>query len=194
MTSPADLSSPTNAERAARYERVAADFDHLLRAVPDDRWDAASPCEGWTARDVVSHVIDTQRDLMERMGFDTPDLTGLEPIAAWDRIRAAMSAAMADPGKVGHEYDGWFGPTTFGRTVDDFYSFDLVIHRWDVARAAGLGEHQRIDDDLIDWLRSRADGFGDALRMPGICADAVPVPDEASAQDRLLAWLGRDPR
>lgn len=191
MTSPTDLSTPTATER---YERVAADFDRLVRAVPDDRWDAASPCEGWTARDVLAHVAGTEHDLLTRMGFDAPDLADASPVAAWDLVRTAMSAAMAEPAKVGHAYDGWFGPTTFGRTVDDFYSFDLVIHRWDIARATGLTAHERIDDDLLGWLRARADGFGDALRMPGICGDAVPAPDESSPQDRLLAWLGRDPR
>lgn len=192
--SPSPTSEPSAAAEAARFERVAADIDQLVRAVPADRWDAPSPCEGWSAREVLAHIAETERDLLVRMGFDAPDLDGLEPIAAWERTRPAMSAAMADPAKEGHAYEGFFGPTTFGRTVDQFYSFDLVIHRWDIARATGLGDHERIDDDLLAWLRSSAEGFGDALRMPGICGPAVSIDEDASPQQQLLAWLGRDPR
>lgn len=190
MTSTPD---PTDEPRA-RFERVADDFDRLVRLVPDERWTATSPCEGWRAVDVLTHVVDTQRDLLGRMGFDVPDVDGLTAVSAWQRTRAAMSAAMADPARVDHAYDGYFGPTTFGRTVDDFYSFDLVVHRWDLARATGMPDHETIAPDQIEWLRTRADGFGDALRMPGICGPEVTVPDDATPQEQLLAWLGRDPR
>ncbi|MCB1002111.1 MAG: maleylpyruvate isomerase family mycothiol-dependent enzyme [Acidimicrobiales bacterium] len=193
MAASADPTVPSADERRARFERVADDFDRLVQLVPDERWDAASPCEGWRAVDVLTHVVDTECDLLGRMGFEQPDVEGLTPVAAWQRTRAAMSAAMADPIRNDHAYDGYFGPTTFGRTVDDFYSFDLVVHRWDIARATGLRDHEAIAADLIDWLRTGADGFGDALRMPGICGPEVTLAEGASPQDRLLAWLGRDP-
>ncbi|MFB6980597.1 maleylpyruvate isomerase N-terminal domain-containing protein [Streptomyces scopuliridis] len=35
-----------------------------IRATPATRWDAASPCEGWTARDVVAHVINGHRGIL----------------------------------------------------------------------------------------------------------------------------------
>ena len=37
-------------ESIERYERTAAGFDQRVSAVPADKWDAPSPCEGWTAR------------------------------------------------------------------------------------------------------------------------------------------------
>src|SRR5690606_40505201 len=36
------------ADIAERYDRLAADFAATIAAVPDDRWGAPSPCEGWT--------------------------------------------------------------------------------------------------------------------------------------------------
>ena len=42
-------------------------------------------------------------------------------------------------------------------------------------------------------LHATADGWGDALYSEGVCGAAVPVADGASATDRLLARLGRDP-
>ena len=47
-------------EISQRYARLADAFAAKIAAVPDDRWACPSPCEGWTARDVVRHVIDSQ--------------------------------------------------------------------------------------------------------------------------------------
>lgn len=69
-----------------------------------------------------------------------------------------------------------------------------MVHRWDVAHAVGLAGHERIDDDELARLRAGAEGFGDAMRMPGIFGPEVPAPVDASAQERFLAWIGRDPR
>ena len=44
---------------AERYRANTAEFSKRVEAVPDDRWENQSPCADWTARDVVSHMIDT---------------------------------------------------------------------------------------------------------------------------------------
>jgi uncharacterized protein (TIGR03086 family) len=183
------LSDPAN-----RFDHHAQRFDDLIRAVPSERWNAATPCAGWTVTDVVSHVVETQRDLLGRMGFDQPVIDGLDPLHAWPVIRTAMTAALHDPEHSSHRYEGFFGPTTFAATVDQFYTFDLAIHRWDIARAAGMPEHETIEPDEIDRIRRDAAGFGDAMRMPGVIGPEVTAPTDASDQERLLAWLGRDPR
>ncbi|WP_107706092.1 maleylpyruvate isomerase family mycothiol-dependent enzyme [Nocardioides allogilvus] len=36
----------------------------------DQQWDAPTPCDGWTVRDVVAHAIDSERDFLTRQGFD----------------------------------------------------------------------------------------------------------------------------
>ena len=41
--------------------------------------------------------------------------------------------------------------------------------------------------------REFVESLGDNLRMGGVCGPAVPVPADASEQDRLLANLGRHP-
>ncbi|MFN8023434.1 MAG: TIGR03086 family metal-binding protein [Acidimicrobiales bacterium] len=179
---------------ADRYRLVSSQFDRLLADVPADRWDAPSPCDGWSARQVVQHVVDTEAELLGRMGFDAPAVDGVDPLEAWPLVRAAVSAALADPARAGYEYDGYFGRTTFERTVDDFYSFDLVVHRWDVAHATGLSQHEQIDDDELGRLCAGAEHFGDAMRMPGVFGPEVPAPADATPQERFLAWIGRDPR
>lgn len=101
----------------------------LMDAVSPEAWSNPSPCEGWTARDVVSHVIETQRELFAGHDVDLGDQPDIatEPAAAWS------DAAIA--------YDGYFGPTTLGATLEQFYIWDMYVHRWDrqgIAKATGL--------------------------------------------------------
>lgn len=179
---------------AERFHHHADRFDRLIASVPADRWDAPSPCDGWTALEVVRHVVDTELDLLGRMEFERPAVDDLEPLDAWPLVRTAMAAALDDPACAGFAYDGYFGPTTFGATVDQFYSFDLVLHRWDIARATGLRQHEEIEPNEIVRIRTDAAGFGEAMRMPGVIGPEVPAPADATDEERLLAWLGRDPR
>jgi hypothetical protein len=100
-----------------------------------------------------------------------------------------MREMLADPDVAGREYDGVFGRTTVGASIVTFYGFDLVVHRWDIAVAAGLDEH--LTDEELEMLDRSADGFGEHLYDDGVCKPAVPVPDGADRQERVLARLGR---
>lgn len=144
-------------------------------------------------RDVVAHVIDTQRDFLTRQDLDPgpgPDLT--DPVGAWHRHRAGVAEVLAGEGVADRAYDGYFGPTTIGETMADFYGWDLVVHGGDVARATG--QPWSVTDEEAAALHATADGWGEALHSEGICSPAVAVPDDASATERLLGRLGRDPR
>ncbi|MCP9972699.1 maleylpyruvate isomerase N-terminal domain-containing protein [Actinomadura madurae] len=44
------------AHNLSGYHRALDLFEGLVAGVPRDGWDAPSPCEGWTARDVAGHV------------------------------------------------------------------------------------------------------------------------------------------
>lgn len=185
MTNSADTST------AQRFGERAADFTGILERV-DGRWDAATPCEGWSVRDVVGHVIQTERDFLSGQDLPTgaePDLA--DPLAAWRSHAAHLAGVLARDGVAETEYDGFFGRTTIGATMADFYGWDLVIHGSDVARASG--QEWNISAEEAEWLHRTADGWGDALYGDGICAGPVEVGDDASVTDRLLARLGRDP-
>jgi len=180
---------------AERYRRLADHFDKVVSAVPADRWDSPSPCDNWTVAQVVAHVTDTQLDFLGRQELPCGDELGEDaaPIERWRAARAAMQAAVDDASIAGRTYDGYFGPTTIGETIDTFYSMDLAVHGWDVARGAGLGDLEEIDDEDIARSRAQLAAVGDTVRMAGIFGEEVELPDGASNQDRFLAWTGRRP-
>lgn len=194
-TAPTTPAPTTSAAIRADYLARAARFAGMLDGA-DGRWDSPSPCAGWDARAVVQHVVATQRELLERHGIRVPAAPDLgegphgDVAAAWRAHVAATADELTDD-VLDRTYDGFFGPTTIGATLRDFYTWDLLVHGWDVARATGQ-PYDISDADAVAH-DTTADGWGDALYAEGICGAAVPVPDGASPGERLLGRLGRDP-
>ncbi|MFA6298546.1 MAG: maleylpyruvate isomerase family mycothiol-dependent enzyme [Nocardioides sp.] len=156
---------------------------------PGADWHAASPCDDWTAADVVGHVIDTQRDFLQQRGADLGPEPAGTPAERWHAHLDPVRRALADEAFAGSEYDGFFGRTTIADTMARFYGFDLLVHRWDLARA--LGRETAWSTAQMDRIDTALDGFGDHLYAEGICAPALDVPDDAPRQARLLARMGR---
>ncbi|NEK84426.1 TIGR03086 family protein [Blastococcus saxobsidens] len=176
---------------AASFAATDRPLTALLDTVPPAGWAAPSPCEGWTAADVVGHLLQTQRDFLTTHGVDlgtAPDVAA-DPAAAWRAHAQRVAAALADDAVPAREFDGFFGPTTVGAAFEQFYVWDMVVHRWDVARA--VGADPGLTDAELDRIEAGADSFGPALHMDGICRPAVEVPADADRQTRALARLGR---
>jgi uncharacterized protein (TIGR03086 family) len=176
-----------------RYRRLAASMTKRIEGVPDDAWSNQSPCQQWTARDLVAHLVDVHGRFQSLVGRDLVEHPAVEddPAAAWAAVRDQMQADLEDPAKVDEEYDGRLGRSTFGRAVDGFICFDLVVHGWDLARATGQDE--TIEPRDVEWVQAGVDAMGDVMRSNGVIADPVEPPPDASPQDRLLAALGRHP-
>lgn len=172
-----------------QYLTAASRFDAVVQAVPRDRWAAPSPCDGWSAADVVDHVVDTQRDFLDRHGLLPGDRPAAPVQQLWARHVDAVREAVGDGAVLGREFDGYFGRTTIGSTLASFYGFDMVVHRWDLAAAAGLDN--RFTDDEMDEMEASIQGFGDHLYADGVCAGPVEPPPGASRQERILGLLGR---
>ncbi|CAN5703232.1 TIGR03086 family metal-binding protein [soil metagenome] len=180
-------------EISERYDRNAATFAAKVGAVPDDQWASPSPCEGWTARDVVRHVIDAHGIFLGLVGRELGDIPPVDddPAAAFDAARRQMQDDLDDPDRGGEEFDGFFGRTTFAAAIDRFLSGDLVVHGWDLARATGLDE--RLDAAEVQRALEEMPKFGDALRSPQTFGPALEPPPGADDQAKLLAFLGRQP-
>ncbi|NNG20009.1 TIGR03086 family protein [Naumannella sp. ID2617S] len=171
--------------------RTTADpFTAVVETVTD--WSAATPCAAWSAADLLDHVIDTERDFLTRQQLDLPEATADDPAERWRRHEAGVRQLLADPAVAEKSYDGFFGPTTIGATLADFYGFDLILHRWDLA--ASQGRQERFSEAELEAAEAACDGFGDHAYAPGIFGPPVEVGEDASRQDRLLARTGRKPR
>ena len=176
---------------AKQYQAALRPLTAVIEAVQPDGWNAPSPCEDWTARDVVRHMILTQREMLTGHGVDlgTPPDLETDPAGAWLHHTERVLQAVADEALVGRAYDGHFGPTTVGSTMEQFYVWDMYVHRWDLARATSLPAE--LTDAELDRIERGADSFGPALHMDGICRPSIDVSPDADRTTRVLARLGR---
>ena len=176
---------------ADRYRRLAAALTDKIVAVPASAWSNPSPCEAWTARDVVRHLVDVHercQALVERRLAEHPSVDE-DPLGAFVAVRDQTQADLEDPASRDAEYDGQFGRSTFGKAVDGFVCFDLVVHGWDLARATGQDE--TIEPQDVERLTGMVDAMGETMRANGVIGPPVEPSADASAQTRLLNALGR---
>ena len=165
----------------------AADrFTDTVSATTD--WSATSPCEDWTAADVVDHVVDTERQFLEGHDVDLGERPSGAPAEVWAAHLAAVRPAVTEDLR-SREYDGFFGRTTIGETLDAFYGFDLVVHGWDLGSATG--RPTTFTDADMDAMEQAFVGFGDHAYDDGVFKQPVDVPEDADRQTRLLARMGR---
>lgn len=210
----------SDASRA--YVHALFGFDAVVRRVDPSRWDAPSPCEGWSARDVVDHVClatamvsgmagGKPAAIADGDGFPAPGAAGLvfaphlmelfrggaigddDPVAVWDRYRDAAFDAVRDD-DIRHQPS----MSPWGHeTIEAFLPMvtaDAVIHTWDLATAAGLPHH--IDPGLavmgLAEMQGEERDNGKNFRQRGVMSAAVDVAGD-DAVDALLAFSGRAP-
>lgn len=179
-------------ETADRYRRLSSQFADRIAGVPDGAWDDPTPCAGWSVRELVTHVVDSQGLFLGLVGREKPEVdVAADPSGAWQDTSAAVQADLDDPDRAGVEFEGFFGTQTFAAAVDRFVNMDLVVHGWDLAHATG--QDDAIDAEDLARVDAGARAFGDALRGPGVFGDAIEVPGDADEQTRVLAFLGRTP-
>ena len=178
---------------AEKYRTRAAAMTAKIEGVPDDAWGNQSPCEEWTARDVVGHLVGTTGLFFGFIGKDAPEGPSVDddPVAAWTAARNAMQAALDDPDVATAEYEGLFGPTTFEQSVSRFICADLIIHNWDLSRATGQDE--ALDLDAMREIKTEMEPYSDAMRQPGAFGPEVEPPAGADEQTKFLCFLGRQP-
>lgn len=175
----------------ADYERATDDFAAVLARV-DGRWDASSPCEDWTALDVVEHVLNGAAALVQSLGGELPEPQRADETARFDALRAAVAEAARWPGVLDRTVQGPLGGDVPAAVFLGIIATDTLIHTWDLARA--LGEHVELDADLLHRSWQNIVPMDETIRRPGVFGPKVPVGPDATPQQQALAFFGRDAR
>lgn len=193
---------PTVAET---YAELAGQLLDRIRATPADRWDAVSPCRGWTARDVVAHVINGHRGILafvtgrppvaaDGVGVSGMDGTpavepGADLAVAFARCRDDMVAMLRDPELAARTVPGPMGVVPVERAVDVIGSLEVLVHTWDLARAVGGDE--RLDEHAVIRTHEALLPHYEGLQATGAFDPSVPAPAGADPQTAFLCFAGR---
>lgn len=187
------MSIPT--EPAAEHRSIASTFTERVRGAAPATWDDRAPVPGWTARDVVRHLLDWFPAFLAG-GADIRLPTGPtvddDPLAAWLHHARVVQELLDDPATAGRTFAHARLPQMpLDQAISRFYTQDVFMHTWDLARATGQDE--RLDEARCRLLYEGMLPLDDLLRQSGQYGPRVPVPDDAGWQSRLLGFIGRTP-
>lgn len=180
-----------------RYRRAVGGFSAVVAQVRPDQWHLPTPCTEWDVRQLVNHVTGEDAWVPSLLAGRTiddvgpsldGDLLGDDPSREWAARAAAGVAAAEEDGAVDRTVHNSSGL----KPAEDYLgevTADHVIHTWDLAR--GIGAPEELDPELVEWALAFLAPRVDEWRAFGVFAASVDVPDDASAQHRLLALTGR---
>jgi uncharacterized protein (TIGR03086 family) len=180
---------------AVRHVQICQTFLDEVRTV-GAHWHCQSPCREWDARGVLEHVIGFHDVLLLRPFGAKPRRPKDDPLGRWAATSEALELLLSRPGLCEGVTDvppvGNNPPSRIdvGRLVP-LLSLDLLIHTWDLARAAG--HDTTLDPELCRMFLDGLPSDEGALSGTGMYDSPRGVPAGSKPEAKLLARMGRDP-
>ena len=181
-------------------DRASAEFERAVRQLPPDAWDRPTPSD-MSVRDLINHVV-VGNDLTALL------LTGVDRARARSMVEGdrlgddAVGAVVESARRQAHAFAAASpeqpvpGPRGDDVPVAAYVRFrlvDLVVHAWDLLRAAGLDE--TLDPQVVVEVMAAVEPHLDEMLAYGAygAGPSATLPTDASPQTRLLDWFGRRP-
>ncbi len=151
--------------------------------------DARTPCDEWDVRTLLNHMVETQQFFVQRArgepasplnSTEPPELIGDDPVSAYERGREETIRAFSQDGVIERT----------GPSLGIAFS-DTLLHGWDVARATG--QDTTMPAELAQAAYDTIHGAFTDEQRKGVFAPEIAVGPDASPQEKLLAYTGRDP-
>jgi uncharacterized protein (TIGR03086 family) len=134
---------------AERHRQIGGQFTDRVRGTR--QWDAPTPVAGWVARDVVGHLTGWFAEFLSGgAGIKLPHGPSVyeDPVATWQVHCDAVQALLDDPATGSLVLTNpHIGTMPLARAIDQFYTADVFMHTWDLARATG--QDARLDPRLL---------------------------------------------
>jgi uncharacterized protein (TIGR03086 family) len=184
----------------------------VIADVPPERLTDPTPCTGMNVQALLAHLIGVL-DRVAALGNGEDPFAVTETTVPDDR----WSDAWGESGR--RAADAWSDDAVLerpmalpwiegsGAEVLASYFSELTVHTWDLATATG--QQPDWDDTVVAAALMAARQFLPAENRRALYeevssargldevavpfAEAIPIPDDAAAIDRLVAWNGRDP-
>lgn len=168
-------------------------FDAVVQRTPDDAWSNATPCEGWSALDLLQHQCAVLNGITAMaksgaMAKPTPPEDMSDPQAVWTQTRVDLLASLDQVDVLAQEGPFWFNTPTIDDTIG-VVKWDPVTHTWDLAQATG--QQACLSDELLEATYATVEPMSDMLVESKRTGDRVQVADDAPILERYLALVGR---
>jgi uncharacterized protein (TIGR03086 family) len=169
----------------------------LVDGVDAGQLELQTPCDGWSVRELLNHIVSGNYWAAELAGGATiaevgdrldGDILGSDHRAAYHASAEAAAAAFNAPGAMDAPCAVSYGPVP-GSVYCGHRILDVVVHGWDLAKATG--QDASLDPTLVDAVAAILAPQVDMLAGSGMFGTTLGVAADADAQTRLLAQLGR---
>jgi uncharacterized protein (TIGR03086 family) len=183
---------------AALFTSATESILGFLVADPTDPLERPSPCDRWTGRQVLNHMVGSAHmfasaargELPTLPDWDTaPDLLDDDPAMAYALAVGAVSSAFDAASRRGDEVALPFAtlPAAFALRL---VMADHVTHGWDLARCTGrvLEVDEAVAALSLETFRS---WIRPELRAAGHFASATIPTCDPTPLDRVAAFAGR---
>jgi uncharacterized protein (TIGR03086 family) len=211
MTSPTSPTIHDRIDPRPILDRAIATGGSVIAGVRPDQLAAPTPCPEMDVRAMLGHLV-AVLDRIAALGRGDDPFAVTESHApddgwsdAWATSAGRAAAAWRDDAVLERPMTlPWIEGS--GAEVLASYLSELTVHTWDLATATG--QQPDWDDTVVTAAlaarailpaENRRALFAEISTAMGLdevaipFADAVPIPDDAPAIDRLVAWNGRDP-
>ncbi|GAB84847.1 TIGR03086 family metal-binding protein [Gordonia rubripertincta] len=193
---------PTDTNQA---RLIAAAADHMLAfaaTIPESELDRPTPCRDTRLAALLAHVDGLAQAFAAAARKDFGPLTSTPPNPAESRLspewRDQLDRHVRELADSWNDTAAWEGMTQAGgvelpaEIMGLVALSELVLHGWDVARAADI--EFDIPDEILQVVFDFHYPPQPQDERAGMFGPVVEVPDDAPLIDRLAGLTGRDPR
>ena len=168
----------------------------IVAGVKPDQLAGSTPCADWDTRALLNHTIGAVEmfdDAAQTKPFNAAifaqDNVGDDAGASYENQAAVLRDTLAQPNVLERTWTMPFGEVP-GVVGAGFATLELFQHGWDVARASG--QQIDFDADVTEAANATAQVMpAEQVRVPGVFGAEGNCPPDASAADRVAAFLGR---
>lgn len=199
MTSQAGAPDPI-----ALFEHASGRMQEIMEGIRQGQADMGTPCAEWNVIDVMNHLIGVLELTAGCMADSPSDIrpneadssyAGETSVAVLAQAHHAESARVLElAGRQG--IPDRVAATPFGDMPVNQIMVgtlpDQIVHGWDLAKATG--QDTTLDPGLVEFTHGMlSSGFADMGREAGFNGPEIAVSDDAGPQDKMIAYMGRQP-
>jgi uncharacterized protein (TIGR03086 family) len=187
-------------DRIDLLNRVMDDARTLVDSVTPRELDQPTPCTEWDVRGLIQHMAGVCSVFGDAVAgrepagqFGSTPAPDSDPVSAFDAASRALTQAWQAPGVMDRTLKLPFGETPAEMGINVVIA-DQLVHAWDLATALGrpFTMNQKAAEASLQMMQQI---MKPEYRGPGRgFAEEVPCSPDASLQERLLAFSGRQPQ
>jgi uncharacterized protein (TIGR03086 family) len=163
-----------------------------------------TPCPKYDVAGLIDHLVEAAHRAAALGRGQTPppgdDSSHVELSDAPDQLRRAgadAAQAWGDDPRLSAKFTMPWGEEYAGATLVDMYLAELAAHAWDLARATG--QIDELDPSVAETALEGARAmmkpeYRDTVEPGSPFGQEVTAPPDADDWERLVAFMGRDPR